>query len=367
MWISKRPNGKYIARERYIDPMTGKQRILSITIDKDTKAARNAAKEALDAKFEESLLPTVEDITLSDLIEEYRADQKISVSQSTYQRNYFAMESVKKILGPDVLMSRITAAYIRKRFIDSGKKPGTLNEHLVRLKSVIRWGYKNDLLPDISYLDKIEAFKVPPHREAIKDKYLESAELKALLSGMAVDLWRLLTEFLALSGLRIGEAIALEDADVDMKGKHIHVTKAYDSVNRKVSNAKSLCSIRDVYIQPELAAVIRKIRKLMLERALKIGKRPTLFMFSDNGDHIEYYAYNKYLRENTLAIVGRSLTPHALRHTHASLLMESGVSIDVISRRLGHENSRITREIYLHVTKKLKEKDDQAIKKTKLL
>lgn len=47
---------------------------------------------------------------------------------------------------------------------------------------------------------------------------------------------------------------------------------------------------------------------------------------------------------------------HDLGHTHASLLLEQGVSIDTISRRLGHENSVITRKIYLHVTKNLKRK-----------
>jgi integrase len=47
--------------------------------------------------------------------------------------------------------------------------------------------------------------------------------------------------------------------------------------------------------------------------------------------------------------------------------MEQGVSIDTISRRLGHENSQITREIYLHVTEKLKERDNEEIAKVKIM
>ena len=47
--------------------------------------------------------------------------------------------------------------------------------------------------------------------------------------------------------------------------------------------------------------------------------------------------------------------------------MEQGISIDVISRRLGHENSEITREIYLHVTKKLKEKENQQLARIRIL
>ena len=54
-------------------------------------------------------------------------------------------------------------------------------------------------------------------------------------------------------------------------------------------------------------------------------------------------------------------------HTHASLLMEQGVSIDTISRHLGHADSQITREIYLHVTKKLQEKENEQLKGLKII
>lgn len=91
------------------------------------------------------------------------------------------------------------------------------------------------------------------------------------------------------------------------------------------------------------------------------------FMHSRSGGPVRYFAYNKYLRENSDRILGRKLTAHALRHTHASLLLEQGVSIDTISRRLGHENSRITREIYLHVTEKLKERDNEQLARISLL
>ena len=82
---------------------------------------------------------------------------------------------------------------------------------------------------------------------------------------------------------------------------------------------------------------------------------------------MEFDCYAKYLRENSQKVLGRKITPHTLRHTHASLLMEQGVDIDSISRRLGHADSRITREIYLHVTQKMKERDNERIKEVKLI
>ncbi|HIZ13934.1 MAG TPA: tyrosine-type recombinase/integrase [Candidatus Mediterraneibacter stercorigallinarum] len=58
---------------------------------------------------------------------------------------------------------------------------------------------------------------------------------------------------------------------------------------------------------------------------------------------------------------------HELSHTHASLLMEQGVDIDSISRRLDHTDSQITRDIYLHVTKKLEDQQNERLKEVKIL
>ncbi len=52
---------------------------------------------------------------------------------------------------------------------------------------------------------------------------------------------------------------------------------------------------------------------------------------------------------------------HGLRHTHASMLLASGVSIASVSRRLGHASIDITQKVYLHVVKELESKDTDAI------
>jgi len=363
MWIEELQNGKYKVRERYTDPMTGKQKIVSVTIEKNTRQSQRTAQEMLQEKIAKAChVTSCDTITLSELVEAYRADQKKTVRESTYKRNWFSIEALKKILGENILVSNLSAPYVREKLIGTGKEAGTLNEHLKRFKAMIRWGYRNDLVKDISYLEKLPNFKVPPHRESIKDKYLEADELKILINGMKQPIWKLLTRFLALSGLRIGEAIALTVKDIDFDKQEIHITKAYDSVNEILSYPKNSSSIRDIGMQPELEAVCREILIEMKRFKLRNAVPKTnLFFFGVDGKYIDYYAYNKYLREQCIRIIGRPLTPHGLRHTHASLLMEQGVPIDVISRRLGHENSKITREIYLHVTKKLREKDKELL------
>lgn len=369
MWVEETKNGKYKFVERYEDYLTGQTKKVSVTMEKNTAQTRKIAQKALDEKINKVISKKKEKATtIKELVEEYRQDQKRTVKKSTYTRNYHACNTIMSILGENTIVERMTAKYIHDRFLATGKAPGTLNEHLARFRALIRWGYRHDLLSTVSFLDKVEPFKDVPHKVKIQDKYLEVDELKILLSGMQDTVWRLLTEFLALSGLRFGEAAALTKQDVDLNNKVIHITKTFDSVNIEVTTAKSVCSIRDVFIQDELSTLCRQINSEMLKRRLRYGLgKNNLFLFSTDGGYIHYYAYNKYLKENSILLLNRKITAHALRHTHASLLLEKGISIDTISRRLGHENSHVTKEIYLHVTNKLKEQDNQQIATIKIL
>ena len=168
-------------------------------------------------------------------------------------------------------------------------------------------------------------------------------------------------------GLRIGEAIALDANDIGHE--YIHVSKTYNPNVRRIGPTKTDGSTRDVYIQPELADCIHRVKKVMLEQRLMFAYPATTYFFTGpDGDRIDYEAYRKYLRENCEVILGKkNCTPHITRHTHTSLMAAAGVPLDVISRRLGHSNSSITKDIYFHVTKELRQKDNSQVKMVSLL
>lgn len=369
MWIEKTKSGKYKYIEQYKDYMTGKKKRVSVTLEKNTAAARKTAAETLVRMIDEAqnLPPEKVELTFSELIEKYRDYQRVTVKAATYTRNYFACEALKKILDPDVLVERLNANYIKDCFIHSGKKNSTLNEHRTRLFALLNWAYENDYIQDVSFLRKVKPFKDQTKREKVQNKYLEPWEMDKLLKSMSSEKWRILTEFLLLSGLRIGEAVALEVSDIDFQNHVIHVTKTYDPVNEVITSPKTLCSVRDVYMQPQLEKVCKSCILYTKMESMALRYRTELFLSNSKGGHIKYYAYNKYLRENALRALDKHITPHALRHTHASALLAQGLSIDAISRRLGHENSIVTKEIYLHITEKLTEKDNEQLKRIKII
>ena len=368
MWIEETKNGKFRAVERYEDPLTGKTKRAIVTLDKNTAQTRKAAQASLDEKIkklQETAKP--QEYTLNLLIEDYRAYQKKAVRDSTYKRNYFACEAIKSMLGEEILVDRINARHIRNSLLLTGKEPGTLNEYLKRIKALLRWGYENDLIKDVSYLDKLKPFVDTPHRKKIEDKYLENDELKLVLKNMKHRQWNLVTKVMALSGLRFGELAALNRSDLDFKKQVIHVDKTYSPTTKTVGITKTACSVRDVLMQDELLESCKELRLFTLQQNLSNGVQSNLLVCSKTGTYVNFYSFNKYFKEITEKTIGKSLTSHSLRHTHASLLLENGVGIDSISRRLGHENSKVTKEIYLHVTEKLIEKDNEQIRKLKII
>lgn len=318
MWSEKVKTG-YKFVERYRDPLTGKTRRVSVVMEKDTAQTRKVAQRALDAKIQAAVDhsdPTPE-ITLAKLVDQYLAEQKVTLKPSTYRRNSFTAAEALDVFGKDTLVNALNANYIRTRLIALDRTPEHKNELLKRFKGILKWGYRHDLTVDISYLDKIERFKAEqPHREKIQDKFLESSELSDLLAGMQHPIWKTVTEFLVLSGLRFGEFAALKARDVDIKGQTIHVSMTYDPNNNIETTAKTYESRREVFMQDELLSVAKELRLLMLRQRVMNGYSTDLYICAEDGNHVKYYTYNKYLQEKSLRIIGRKITPHTLRHTH---------------------------------------------------
>ena len=320
MWEETTKTGlRYV--ERYTDPMTGKTKRVYVTVEKFNRSTRKWAAAYLQKQIEEQTkeLEIPADITFSELVSKYRAYQEKTVKASTYRRNLHACNTLMRILGSDVLVCRLNARYIREAFIKTGKEPGTLNEHRARLLALLNWAYESDYLQDDQYLNitkKFRPFKDVPHSQKIADKYMEPEKVTALLAGMENQKWRLLTKFLVLSGLRSGEAIALNVEDIDFKEHLIRVNKNFDAVNKITTTPKTACSIRNVYTQPQMEAVVREILTNTRTEMMSGGFRTKLFICNRDGKNINYYSYEKYLKENAERILDRRITVHTLRHPY---------------------------------------------------
>ena len=359
------PDGRCKYRMPYLDPLTNKKKTISIIMDKQSSTNYKLAKKYLDEKLDKIMNEADHsDITLDHLAEKYLKERAEVLKASTLHRNKRAIDTMVEWIGPDVYISRLTVPYIKDILKAHTEKAVTYNEYLKRLKTMLNWAYMNDYLDNRALFDKLQY--IPDNKkERIEDKYLEKEELDYFLEAAEHPLWKLVTEFLVASGLRIGELIALEDKDIDED--YIHVTKTYETGVDIISTPKTRDSIRDVYLRPELKKVVMKIRTYMREYKFEKGIRSNYFICDDEGRVFHYYSYRKWLKETSAELLQHPITPHALRHTAASLLIADGVPLETVTRMLGHSNSRITKEIYIHITQELRNKDNAALKKASIL
>jgi integrase len=96
-----------------------------------------------------------------------------------------------------------------------------------------------------------------------------------------------------------------------------------------------------------------------MRMALGLGKLPddALIFPAMNGGPQSPRAFSAYWADHAAELGMSDITLHALRHTHASQLIDAGIDVVAVSKRLGHANPTVTLRIYAHLFRK---RDDRA-------
>ena len=156
------------------------------------------------------------------------------------------------------------------------------------------------------------------------------------------------------TGLRIGEVLALRWGRVDIDGKVIQVREALEETKKhgiRFKAPKTKAGRRDITLPDLLVETLREFRKQELELRIKLGAGKPLedaLLFANlNGEPRSPSAVSRAWSD-----FNPDMTFHGLRHTHASQLIDAGVDIVTISKRLGHSKPDVTLRIYAHLFRK---------------
>ena len=362
-YVDNQKDGTVRYRMAYVEPLTDKTKRVSVTFPTDTVRNRNKAQEILKLRITALIAPKSKDILLADILSEYIEKMSKTWRKGTLLRNKATLNRITRQFPSDTILNNITPRIWESTLEDmSHGSATTFNEYVTRVKAFLRWCYANDYLKE-NYLDKI---KKKPTKDIEKDvRYLEPEQAEKLLSALQIiPRWNQIAHFMLLTGMRCGEGLALNDSDIDT---YIRVTKTYNPLAEEIGPPKTPKSKRDVVITSETAAVIEEIRKYNVWLKETYGIKTDLFFFDTDGKYMSYYAFNDQLKEVSKRVLGFKVTTHMLRHTHASILLASGIPIDVISRRLGHETIAVTQRVYLHIIEKLKKRDADILQNVKVL
>jgi integrase len=189
-----------------------------------------------------------------------------------------------------------------------------------------------------------------PHRPTAEDseedevKAMTREELSRFLASLP-DRWRLFFWLLAVTGLRISEAVGLQWRHIELDGDQPHVKVRRGVVRGKLGPPKSRYARRDVPISRALANALREYR-----RETEWPGDEDLVWPASNGHFLHVGNLRRRVllpaRENAgLDWIGF----HAFRHTCATLLFAEGRNAVQVQRWLGHHSPAFTLATYVHL------------------
>ena len=176
------------------------------------------------------------------------------------------------------------------------------------------------------------------------------AELDAFLTGTADHWLNPLFVLLVSTGLRLGEALALRWENAGL-GVAVTVTGTLHRLDGQpvVTTPKTASAERTVMLPPVAIAALTR-QKAQQDAWRETGDwKDTGFVFTgETGQVLWPSTVQHALKRECVRLGLPAVTPHGLRHLHASLLLDEGIPVPAVSARLGHANPQVTLQIYAH-------------------
>ena len=191
-----------------------------------------------------------------------------------------------------------------------------------------------------------------------KVKHFDNDELKSFLKYLdTLDVSRYryyyeitLYKFLLASGCRIGEALALEWSDIDLKKGIISISKTLNRY-QETNTPKSKAGLREIDIDKATIFLLKQYKKRQQVQSWQLGRSEGI-VFTP---FTTKYAYACLLRKRLQGHFKSAGVPdisfHGFRHTHATIMLYAGIEAKDLQYRLGHSNISMTLNTYVHATK----------------
>lgn len=371
MWIEERQSKKgtrYKYCERFELP-NGEIRKVSVIFNTNSSHARKQAIIELQRKYEQAVkeIDINKVVTYYDVAMSWLEHTEPTVKRSTHINHTIYVNKIFSYIDKALPIADLTAVtledVLHKVYYVENLSYSYTRATFTTMKAIYKHAKRKKLIPSLIDFEDIEIKKKPfSHSDIAKkqNKFLDAVELKETLMQLSKIDSRisLLFEFVSLTGLRIGELLALRYSDYDKENATINIngTIQYDYKNSseiKRGTPKNIYSVRDISLSDRAVSILDSImlenkrRSLWFEGYIDHG-----YIFtSSRGNPYDIQFLNRRLKG--VHIEGKHLTTHIFRHTHISMLAELGVPLKTIMQRVGHNDPNTTLSIYTHVTKSM--------------
>ena len=255
-----------------------------------------------------------------------------------YEENLRGFESYFKNLDNQLSWSSVDADIIRgwmESMMDEGKKATTVNLALSALRSFFKFALQRKLVErDCSHM------VTGPKKEKPLPQFVREGEMDKLLDDESWDdnykdvRARTILILFYETGLRRAELVGLDDKDVDYAQRQLKVTGK--------RNKQRIVPFGD-----EVETALRRYAALRDEQP---NKQSAALFLSDKGQRMTASQVYGLVRANLSKVTSmKKRSPHVLRHSFATAMMNNGAGLESVKKLLGHESLNTT-EVYTHTT-----------------
>jgi integrase len=230
------------------------------------------------------------------------------------------------------------------------------------LGKALREAQRHDLV-----IRNVAGMQSPPRVARVEIKILGPDQIRGLVRDLENRPIYPKVVLALFTGMRRGEVLACRWQDLDLDRKTVTVRGALEETKGalRFKSPKSEAGVREISLPNIVVETLRGYRRQQQEQLLALGlgrlTGDALVFARLNGSPQSPHALSKEWAAAAASVGLADHTFHGLRHTHASQLIDAGIDVVKISKRLGHASATVTLDTYAHLFDKRADKSAEAI------
>ena len=254
------------------------------------------------------------------------------LSQNTidaYRRDLYDFAS--NVISIEEIDRIFINSYVRE-LKDRNLAPTSVIRKVASIRGFFKWVTSMEILKK-NPASTLEQPKIPQKLP----KVISLSEVEKILHSNLNELQSVIVELLYSCGLRVSELVNLKINNIDLNSKYIRCF-GKGSKERIIPIGKKAVEVLEKYFP---------VRDLVLKKNNMITKR---LLISDDGRLLNRQDVYNFIHARG-KIINKSISPHTLRHSFATHLLENGADLRVVQELLGHSDVSTT-QLYTHISKK---------------
>lgn len=270
--------------------------------------------------------------TISQYLEYLELEKGLSSNTiDAYRRDLYDFIEISNEKNLDILARGSINSYILS-LKERKLAPTSIIRKVASLRGFFKWATAMNIF-DKNPASTLEQPKIPQRLP----KVISLKDVDEILNSNLTPMQKLVIEFLYSCGLRVSELVNLKLTDIDIMAKYVRCF-GKGSKERIIPVGAYAINILKSYLP---------YRELIIKRNNLTSKA---LLINDDGRKVTRQdVYNLVHKQGKL--INKNISPHTLRHSFATHLLENGADLRVVQELLGHSDVSTT-QLYTHISKK---------------